>query len=178
MLFLSMAGDTLQMGLLPWDSHQTMTSISVWDTGRPNGDQRHPLVPVGPVVRGTAATCLNVAVTCHHYGPHTMIANEPQCTSRWSAFKSSWVTLKLVGLVDVHNFRQITGVKLNHLPSLSCHFRYSLPPWSLFPAPLGAYSLPPLEPIGPCPLGAYWTLPPRSLLDPAPLGGSLITKRE
>ncbi|KAL5516680.1 hypothetical protein EMCRGX_G002078 [Ephydatia muelleri] len=31
-------------GLLPWDSHQTMTSVLVWDTGRPNGDQRHPLV--------------------------------------------------------------------------------------------------------------------------------------
>ena len=44
-------------GLLPWDSHQTMTSVLVWDTGRPNGDKRHPLVPVGPVVRGTAATC-------------------------------------------------------------------------------------------------------------------------
>ena len=33
-------------GLLPWDSHQTMTSVFVWDTGRPNGDQHHPLVPV------------------------------------------------------------------------------------------------------------------------------------
>eukprot|EP00731_Ephydatia_muelleri_P003450 Em0001g3450a len=29
--------------------HQTMTSVLVRDTGRPNGDQRHPLVPVGPV---------------------------------------------------------------------------------------------------------------------------------
>ena len=58
-------------GLLPWDSHQTMTSILVWDTGRPNGDQRHPLVPVGPVVWNTAATCLAAAVTCPHYGPNT-----------------------------------------------------------------------------------------------------------
>ena len=58
-------------GLLPWDSHQTMTSILVWDTGRPNGDQRHPLVPVGPVVRSTAATCLVAAVACPHYGPNT-----------------------------------------------------------------------------------------------------------
>ena len=24
-------------GLLPWDSHQTMTSVLVWDTGQPNG---------------------------------------------------------------------------------------------------------------------------------------------
>eukprot|EP00731_Ephydatia_muelleri_P034592 Em0067g8a len=32
------------VGIIPWDSHQTMTSISVWDTGRPNGDQCHPLV--------------------------------------------------------------------------------------------------------------------------------------
>ena len=58
-------------GLLPWDSHQTMTSVLVWDTGRPNGDQRHPLVNVGPVVRSTAATCLAVAVACPHYGPNT-----------------------------------------------------------------------------------------------------------
>ena len=55
----------------PWDSHQTMTSVLVWDTGRPNGDQRHPLVPVGPVVRGTAATCLAAAVACPHYRPNT-----------------------------------------------------------------------------------------------------------
>ena len=60
-------------GLLPWDSHQTMTSVLVWDTGRPNGDQRHPLVPVGPVVHvgGRAATCLAAAVACPHYGPNT-----------------------------------------------------------------------------------------------------------
>ncbi|KAL5457461.1 hypothetical protein EMCRGX_G034724 [Ephydatia muelleri] len=32
-----------------------MTSVLVWDTGQPNGDQRHPLVPVGPVVESTAA---------------------------------------------------------------------------------------------------------------------------
>ena len=50
------------------DSHQTMISVLVWDTGRPNGDQCHPLVPVGPVVQGTAATCLNLAVACPHYG--------------------------------------------------------------------------------------------------------------
>eukprot|EP00731_Ephydatia_muelleri_P025770 Em0017g853a len=47
-----------------------MTSVLVWDTGRPNGDQHLPLVPVGPVVRSTAATCLAVAVTCLHYGPN------------------------------------------------------------------------------------------------------------
>ena len=53
-------------GLLPWDSHQTMTSVLVWDTGQPNGDQHHPLVPVG-----SAATCLAAAVACPHYGPNT-----------------------------------------------------------------------------------------------------------
>eukprot|EP00731_Ephydatia_muelleri_P034511 Em0063g16a len=56
---------------LPWDSHQTMTSISVWDTGRPNGDQCHPLVPVGSAVQGTAATCLTVSVACPHDGPNS-----------------------------------------------------------------------------------------------------------
>ena len=30
-----------------------------------------PLVPEGPVVRGTAATCLAAAVACPHYGPNT-----------------------------------------------------------------------------------------------------------
>ena len=59
------------LGFYPGDSHQTMTSISVWDTGRPNGDQCHPLVPVGSVVRGTAATCLTMAVACPHYGPNS-----------------------------------------------------------------------------------------------------------
>ena len=48
-----------------------MTSVLVWDTGRPNGDQRNPVVPVGPVVRGTAATCLAAAVACPHYGSNT-----------------------------------------------------------------------------------------------------------
>ena len=50
----------------PW-----MTRVLVWDRGRPNGDQHHPLVPVGSVVRGTAATCLTVAVASLYYGPNT-----------------------------------------------------------------------------------------------------------
>ena len=69
MLFSSMW--VTPSGLLPRSRHQTMTSVLVWDTGRPNGDQRHPLVPVGPVVRSTAATCLAAAVACPHYGPNT-----------------------------------------------------------------------------------------------------------
>ena len=59
------------VGIIPWDSHQTMTSILVWDTGRPNGDQCHPLVPAGSAVQGTAATCLTVAVACPHDGPNS-----------------------------------------------------------------------------------------------------------
>ena len=79
-------------GLLPGDSHQTMTSVLVCDTGQPNCDQRHPLVPVGPVVRGTAATCLAAAVACPHYGPNTTTIlsmgqgvhlNQPVRAIRW-----------------------------------------------------------------------------------------------
>ena len=75
-------------GLLPLDSHQTMTSVLVWDTGRPNGDQRHPLVPVGPLVQSTAATCLAAAVACPHYGPNTTTSFSMGQGYSYSAFKS------------------------------------------------------------------------------------------
>ena len=76
-------------GLLPWDSHQTMTSVLVWDRGQPNGDQRHPLVPVGPVVRNTAATCLATAVAYSHYGPNTTMSLSMEEEYIYSACKSN-----------------------------------------------------------------------------------------
>ena len=69
MLFSSLGGDIFQASTL--DSQQRMASISIWETGQPNGDQHQALVPAGSVVQGTAATCLNVAVACLHYGPNS-----------------------------------------------------------------------------------------------------------
>ena len=82
-------------GLLLWDSHQTMTSVLVWDTDQPNGDQRHPSVPVGPVVQSTAATCLAAAVACPHYGPNTTTSFSMGQGYIYSAYKSNQMALNL-----------------------------------------------------------------------------------
>ena len=103
--------------LLPWDSHQNMTSVLVWDTGRPNGDQHHPLVPVGPVVRSTAATCLAVAVTCPHYGPNTTMSLSMGEGYIYSACKSNQMALN-----GLYMYAQlfIIGVCLMCVTWLSC----------------------------------------------------------
>ena len=73
--------------------NETMTSVLVWDTGWPNGDQRHPLVPVGPVVRSTGATCLAAAVACPHYGPNTTTSLGMGDGYIYSACKSNQMAL-------------------------------------------------------------------------------------
>ena len=83
-------------GLLPWDNHQTMTSVLVWDSGRPKGWPASTLVPVGPVIQSTAATCLAVAVACPHYGPNTTKSLSMGQGYIYSAYKSNQMALMCI----------------------------------------------------------------------------------
>ena len=88
MLFSSVVGDTLRASTLGQPPNHM-----VWDTGPPNGDHRHPLVPVGPVVRSTAATCLAVAVACPHHGSNTTTSLSMGQRYMYSACKSNQMAL-------------------------------------------------------------------------------------
>jgi len=90
--------------LLPWDCHQTMTSVLVWDTGWPNGDQCHLLVPVGSVVQSTADTCLAAAITCPHYGPNTTTSLSMEQGYSYSAYKSKWMALGMCYTINLFCF--------------------------------------------------------------------------
>ena len=122
-------GGRTPSGLLPWDSHQTMTSVVISDTGRPNGDQRHPLVPCRPSgmkhMPGCGC-CLPPVWAKHNHKPKrgAGVFIQPACKRNQMAFTELYVTPTFEWICDVTTF--------HILPSnLMCHHNTSFVPMSI-----------------------------------------------